>query len=249
MSTKKSKKPSSNSKPVEPKRTGSRSYDSFKQKQYESKLKDWEKEQAKQGIMNGEAVAKAQKEQRKAEERVAELTSIGSLDVSDALQYQSKSSSKKFKFENVLDDIKVNANNIYEQRRQQDLPGKLGSRSRSGGFKELRNKIKTIAKEAGQDYRDFYDQTTFTGGKIGRSETLRIRKDINRADSDNDFEPVDTSKDVYGVQSIQDLADQYNQVPTNLQKMSSTALATINRQVKANGAQKAAAKVRAKIGL
>lgn len=233
-------------KPEEPKKTGSRSYDSFKQKKYESELKEWEKEQAKKGIQNDAAVKAAQKKQASAERRVDELTSIGSLDASDALAYQSKDSSKKFKFENVLDDIKANANNVYEQRRKQDLPGKLGSRSGSGGYRELRDKIKTISKEAGIDYREFYTDPKYgsklTGGIIGKNQKLRIK-----AGTDDEFEPVDTSKDVYGLQSISDLENKYKHMPSNLRGKEADALTIVQRAPQAMGAGIAASNVKAKI--
>lgn len=235
-------------KPQEPKLTGtSRSYDYHKRKKYEAELKKWEKEQAKKGIQNDAAVKAAQKKQASAEKRVSELTSISGLDVGDALEYQAKHSSKKFKFENVVDDIKVNANNIYEQRRKDKPPGKVGSRSKAGGYTELKNRIETIARESGINPGPLYDGSQFMGGTIGKNETLRIRKGIQRADSDNDFEPVDTSKDVYGVQSIADLTKEYTATPKNLVSKAASVLETINRSEKRMGAGQAASRIKAKL--
>ncbi len=242
------------SKPEEPKKTGSRSYDQFKQKQYQDALKKWEKEQKKKGIQNDAAVKAAEAKAAEYKKKADELTSISSFNLSEAAEFRISRNTDEFSKNDQKDHInkiQANATNLYNERRNMEMPGRLsdykvsmktptGQGSRKSSSVLLRERLEELGGP-GSMRAIMSDDYKITGGAIDRyPKILRVRKDINReanslhiyhnraAQRPSDFEEVNLDDDPFGTFAIERAEKEYEAMPQSSKESTAAALRYIN---------------------
>ena len=147
------------------------------------------------------------------------LKKINDFDLSDAQSFKIKYN-QKMKWEDFKDLVKQNSEKLYEERKKQKPPERLGDYNQKT-TKELKKRMDEIM---GKSSSGLFKENSgrFKGGTIGKNKTLRVTRKGNLVERD-------LSDDPYGFEAMNKAEERYSKIGTKLQKKYDNAMSYIQK--------------------